>query len=180
MIRFYFEKNLYFWSNWKSPNCMIFIWAKIHLQQKNPWIEQNCTSIYYLIATRYYLQHLRFQFNSSLLIPLLGLTFVGTEEAAAPAVMMKKTAITWLEAGKIQRKKGQMCGSSSITLLLPAAMSSILSDHHTSCKWCQSAAHSITPLLRWKVQISSFTTSSEPPQASYHFYASLTPLSEVQ
>ena len=52
-----------------------------------------------------------------------------------------------------------MCGSSSsITLLLPAAMSSILSDHHTSCKWCQSAAHSITPLLRWKVQISSFTT----------------------
>ena len=159
---------------------MIFIWAKIHLQQKNPWIEQNCTSMYYLIATRYYLQHLRFQFNSSLLILLLGLTFVGTEEAAAPAVILKKTAITWLEAGKIQRKKGQMCGSSSITLLLPAAMSSILSDHHTSCKWCQSAAHSITPLLRWKVQISSFTTSSEPPQASYHFYASLTPLSEVQ
>ena len=32
-------KNLQFWSNQKSPNCMIFIWATIHLQQKNPWIQ---------------------------------------------------------------------------------------------------------------------------------------------
>ena len=101
--------------------------------------------------------HLRFQFNSSLLIPLLGLTLPALRRQQLSC--WKKTAITWLEAGKIQGKKGQMCGS-SITLLLPAAMSSILSDHHTSCKWCQSAAHSITPLLRWKVQISSSTTST--------------------
>ena len=32
-------KNLQFWSNQKSPNCMIFIWASIHLQEKNTWIQ---------------------------------------------------------------------------------------------------------------------------------------------